>query len=148
MGYDGSSVPPNATGMMASLVGQLLSQLQSQVQRPKVRSLPLDDTDRIRDGDVKLLCDVFRELVLQLPKDQILVCILDEVCLYESEDVYGNIDMAIRELLQVIRSTQHAVFKLLVACYGHSLKVYRHFDEDGILDLGNILKHILQAFGV
>ena len=133
-GYGGDSTRTNAAGMMTSLVGQLLSQMRSRGQRPY---LHISETDsvRVRDGDVEIICDMFRELVFQLPKDKILICVLDEVSLYESGEMYDDTNFVIRDLMHLISNTQNAVLKLLVAYYGHSLEVHRHFDEDDILHL-------------
>jgi hypothetical protein len=90
---------------------------------------------RVENDDLDILCIVFRELTLQLPAKTLLVCVLDEVSLYETLYLGKDTDAVMRRLTRLIARPMEAVFKLLVTCRGQSLDFQQYFADIDILDL-------------
>ncbi|KAL3420932.1 hypothetical protein PVAG01_07377 [Phlyctema vagabunda] len=132
-GYDDSLIAPGATGLISSLAGQLISQMQSKGVSPDLSFLDDEDCHRIKRGDIDTLCFLFRKLVLQLPREKILICALDEISLYESPDKRAETDRVMNELSRLLRREPNAVVKLLVTCLGQSLEAHQYFDERDII---------------
>ncbi|KKY35732.1 hypothetical protein UCDDA912_g04340 [Diaporthe ampelina] len=70
--------------MMANLLGQLISHMLSRSVEVNLSPLRPGDSAALQRRDLKVMCTVFFELVKQLPPKTILLCILDEVALYET----------------------------------------------------------------
>jgi hypothetical protein len=125
----------SSTGMMASLVGQLVTQMLDRNIEVDLSFLSKTDMKRVENDDLDILCIVFRELTLQLPAKTLLVCVLDEVSLYETLSLGKDTDAVMRRLTRLIARPMEAVFKLLVTCRGQSLDFQQYFADIDILDL-------------
>jgi hypothetical protein len=125
----------SSIGMMASLVGQLLTQMLDRDIEVDLSFLSKADLKRVENDDLDILCIVFRELTLTLPAKTLLVCVLDEVSLYETLSLGSDTDAVMRRLTRLLARPMEAVFKLLATCRGQSLDFQQYFEDIDILDL-------------
>jgi hypothetical protein len=123
------------SGMMASLVGQLLSQMMDRDTEVDLSFLGKTELKRVEDDDLNILYIIFRELTLQLPAKALLMCVLDEVSLYETSSLGKDTDAVMRRLTRLLTRPMEADFKLLVTCRGRSLDFQQYFEDIYILDL-------------
>lgn len=130
-----SSKPSSPSRMMASLIGQLLSQMVDRDNDVDLSFLDKTDWKKVEDNDLDILCIIFRELVLQLPRQILLVCVLDELSLYETSSLGNCTDAVMRRLTRLIAKPMEAVFKLLITCRGQGLDFHRYFEAIDTLDL-------------
>jgi hypothetical protein len=122
-------------GIMVSLIGELLTQMMDCQMEVDVSFLSKNDLKKVENDDLDILCIVFRELVLQLPPKALLVCVLDEVTLYETESLGRDIGAVMRRLCRLVVKSTEVIFKLLVTCRGQSLEFQQYFQDTDILDL-------------
>lgn len=125
----------SSIGMMASLVGQLLMRMLDNEIEVDLSFLGKADLKRVENDDLDILCILFRELTLQLPAKALLLCVLDEVSLYETLSLGKDTDAVMRRLTRLTAKPMEAVFKLLVTCRGRSLDFQQYFEDIDILDL-------------
>jgi hypothetical protein len=94
----------------------------------------------MRENHLKVLCDVFDELIFQLPKKTVIICVIDWMARLESrrkEDV--------RYMLQRLRkiascpSEKGEVFKLLLTHAGGGFRGAGLFSRKEILDVPEYL---------
>jgi hypothetical protein len=123
------------TGLMASLVGQLLGQMLDREFDIDTSFLEKSDWRCLEKQDLFALYMVFRELIRQLPPKTILVCVLDEVSLYETQALGEDTDVVMRRLTRLVAKSTNVVIKMLVTCRGKALDFQQYFQEDEILDL-------------
>lgn len=123
------------TRMMASLVNDLLHQMVTRGFEVDVSFLTKRDRKKMRNFDLDTLCIAFREFIMQLPNDTVLVCILDEIVLYETSSLSAEVDAIVRRLTRLVTRPSQAVFKLLVTSRGRSLDFHKYFKDKDILDL-------------
>lgn len=126
----------NAQGMMISLIGQLLLQAKQKnmhfdlsfLAQKKLRLLALDD--------LKTLCNIFRNLVIQLPKSIIIFCVIDGISLYESTEGEADLLYAWQRLNQLLMHKRlKAVMKLLATSPGQTLRLH----EEEVMKNGDVL---------
>jgi hypothetical protein len=125
----------SSIGMISSLVGQLLTQMLDRDIEVDLSFLSKTDLKKVESDDIDILCILFRELTLQLPSKTLLVCVLDEVSLYETLSLGKDTDAVMRRLTRLLAKPMEAVFKLLVTSRGQSLDFQQYFEEVDILDL-------------
>lgn len=118
--------------MLANLTGQLLTLLLA-------RRIDIDLTrlEQRSDPLVGLSC-LFYELVHQLPPNTVLLCIVDEIALYETgvPDRDRDVRDVVRRLERCARECEgRTVFKLLVLCRGRALDIGRYFGQEITLEL-------------
>lgn len=90
----------------------------------------------LAEDDVKTLCKVFQNLVIQLPKDMIIFCVIDGISLYESANGVEDLLHVWQRLIQLLAHRKlKAVMKLLATSPGQTL--YLH-DED-MMTNGDVL---------
>lgn len=121
--------------MMASLVGELLDRMLEKKVDVDVSFLTKVDLRSIKNMELDILCSLFRELLLQLPSKTVLLCVLDEISLYETGHLENDTNAIMRRLIRLMTRDAKAVFKLLVTCRGRSLGIHRYFQSEDILDL-------------
>lgn len=122
-------------GMMLSLVGQLLSQILEREIDVDLSNFDKADMKDIKSHNLIALHVLFAELVHQLPPKALLVCVLDEVYLYETGEFEEDTDAVMRHLTWLVSNTTEVTFKLLVTCRGRALDFQQYFHEDDILDI-------------
>ncbi|KAH8769183.1 hypothetical protein F5883DRAFT_65963 [Diaporthe sp. PMI_573] len=113
--------------MMTSLTGQLVSHMLSRPVAVDLSFLGPEDRDFLEELSLKMMCTVFFKLVKQLPPKTILLCILDEVALYETSVQNHDMDTVIRRLVRLVEACDEIVFKLLVTCRGRVLGIGQYF---------------------
>lgn len=116
-----------AETMMASLTGQLITHMLSRSVAVDLSILVPENWAVLGNLSLKLMCTVFFELVKQLPSKTILLCILDEVALYETGVPKPGTDTVVRRLVRLVEASDEIVFKLLVTCRGRALGIGQYF---------------------
>ena len=103
-------------GLIRSLVWQLVTSLASR----QTVSLEFIDNRDLRDAleqrDLEMLCDVFGELMSQLPLDTPVYCIVDGVDWYEEAEFRASMDHVVDRLRTLVEDkTLKPLFKVLMA---------------------------------
>ncbi|KAH7140608.1 hypothetical protein EDB81DRAFT_885331 [Dactylonectria macrodidyma] len=126
MPYGGDSTAPVIFGMMASLVGQLVTQMPD---KGTVDMSFLDEQSwkGLSKMKLRVLCTIFEELARQIPRDDVLVCILDELNMYETGFLRQYIGAVVRRLTRLTKRRDGVVFKLLVTSRGRALDITQYF---------------------
>jgi hypothetical protein len=122
---ESAASPP--TTMMASLVGQLLTQMSKKKIEIDLSNLSKGDWQKVEKLNLKALCNTFYELTCQLPPKSILLCIIDDINQYEIAPLMKETDVVIRRLTRLAAGHHDIVFKLLVTCQGRALEVSKYF---------------------
>ncbi|SPN98696.1 uncharacterized protein DNG_01740 [Cephalotrichum gorgonifer] len=130
----------SAVSMMASLVGQLLSQMADRGIVADLSFLTDAKWGKVERHRPKILCTVFRRLVAQMPPGSVILCLIDEISLYETQMLRHQTDLVMEKLVKLAMGNrdgqeQRQVFKLLVTCQDRALGVARYFGRDTTLDL-------------
>ncbi|KAI0442771.1 hypothetical protein F4803DRAFT_562076 [Xylaria telfairii] len=123
---DDSGVPSPVT-MMASLVGQLLAQMIEKELDVDLSALAKRDWQKVENLNLKVLCNIFRELTYQLPTKSVVLCIIDDLAQYEINPFIADTDAIIRRLTRLVTGNDQIVFKLLVTCQGRALEISKYF---------------------
>lgn len=113
--------------LMASLTGQLVNHMLSRSIEVDLSFLTPENWDVLANLNLKVMCTVFYELVDQLPPKTILLCILDEVALYETGAPKHGTDTVVRRLVRLAEASGEIVFKLLITCRGRALGIDQYF---------------------
>ena len=126
----------NAQSMMTSLIGQLLLQARQKHVHFDMSFLVQEKLEMLAEHDVKTLCKVFQDLVIQLPKDMIIFCVIDGISLYESANGGTDLLYVWERLNQLLAHKKlKAVMKLLATSPGQTL--YLH--EENMITNGDVL---------
>ena len=127
----------NARGMMISLLGQLLLQAKHKDLHFDLTFLAQKKLQHIAQEDLKTLCSLFRSLVVQLPKDRMIFCVIDGISLYESTDGDDDLFYAWQRLNQLLEhKSLKAIMKLLATCPGQTLRLH----EEDVMTNGEVLE--------
>jgi hypothetical protein len=132
-----SASPNSAVGMMASLVGQLIEQLGDRDIIVDLSFMTSKKWRKVEELDLKTLCRTFRKLIGQTPSGSAILCMIDEISLYEIEALEHQTSFVMEKLVQLVRREQddaHQVFKLLITCQDRALGTSGLF-SDCTLDL-------------
>ncbi|XEV04590.1 hypothetical protein FSHL1_009877 [Fusarium sambucinum] len=123
--------------MIRSLIAQILRQFPLQYLSPDFhRSLQ-------NMGDVVSLCDLFQVLVSQIPSRLPIVCIIDGINRYETEEYLEDMTTVILRLVDLVDSSssgKSTCFKLFITSPLPTTEVRQVFDvdRDAILHMENI----------
>ncbi len=124
-----------ATGMIRSLVAQLLSQgpLECRAPDSQVGDLSFVQYEHL---NIEWLCNLFQGLVRELPDDASLFCFIDGIKFYERGEYIDEMSGVLAFLLNLTRD-QHVrcVFKVLVTSPSETSVVRQAFDGRHILAL-------------
>lgn len=124
----GQSFPPSPSrGLMASLVGQLVSQMLDKGVDVDLSFLSQSDWHDIYGLELSTLCSVFRELTNQLPAQSLLLCIIDEITQYETTALANDINVIFKKLTRLVKRREDIIFKLLVTAHSRAMRVSKHF---------------------
>lgn len=115
--------------MMRSLVGQLLIQHK----RFDLSFFRRYHASRVVENDINTLCDIFDNLVLELPKHTMLFCVIDSISFYEDHFRRDDTVLAISRLYNVTTLQHNAILKLLVTTPGRSIYVKDYLPKNKIL---------------
>ncbi|KAK1847154.1 hypothetical protein CCHR01_10199 [Colletotrichum chrysophilum] len=125
------SLEASAAGLMVSLIGQLVSQMKDKGMTVDLSFMAEKNWRRLERFDVKALCNLFKKLTKQLPPGAMLLCILDEVYLYESRE---NVEYVVWFLAGLAEKQRYsrAAFKLLVACRIRAMGFAKYFVQNTV----------------
>ena len=122
----------DATGIMISLIGQLLMQRKHKKLEFDLSFIGDEDIKHLKEGRLKVLCNVFRELVVQIPENRIVFCVVDGISLYELKDESTDTVDIWRRLNKLQRNKRlKAVFKLLATCPGQAMNLQQEDYMEG-----------------
>lgn len=136
--------PIGATIMISSLMAQLLQQHYANT----VFNQQDIDIAGLKSGNVSALCIMFEWLVRQLPRDKTLLCVIDAVDAYETEELEVDMRTVLRHLLELTRDTNvSATIKVLASATG-TIEVHEEFqDQDANILLMESLTSSLEDAG-
>ncbi|RWA07424.1 hypothetical protein EKO27_g7677 [Xylaria grammica] len=129
-----SDADANVHGVMRSLIGQLVHAYGNFDLHFIKRSHAVAIRE---DNDLKTLCDVFDNLVFQLPRKTITICVLDWLACLEYHEKH-NVDYLVKRLLSIVRHSNEngSLFKLLLTHDGGAFWAASTFIERGdVLDV-------------
>jgi hypothetical protein len=111
-----SDADANAHGVIRSLIGQLLHAYG----KFDLYFIKRSHAIAIReDNDLETLCDIFDNLVFQLPEKTVTICVLDWLACLEYREKQ-NVQYLLQRLLSIVRYTSEnkSLFKLLLTHAG------------------------------
>lgn len=127
-----------ATGLIASFIGQLISYDSYRVQFD-LSQITKQALSRIEEFSLKKLCWLFEMLIAQIKKGITIICIIDNISSYETNEAVCDLERLVRCLqIWVIEANQTSSkprMKLLITDTNQSTRVYRYFHRDDILNL-------------
>jgi hypothetical protein len=120
--------------MMVSPNGQLVTQMIERGIEIDISFLTQVGWQQVAKKKQSIMCIIFRELKNQLPTNDVLLCLLDEVSQYETGLYEKDTDVVLRKLVRLVGKRDKLVFKLLVTCQDRALGISKYF-VDHTLDL-------------
>lgn len=116
--------------MIRSLLAQLLRQRSFDAALQEEKALGVD-IERARKGNLTQLCALLEWLIRQLPADQIMVCIIDSISHYETDELESDMLKVLDTLLRLARDEKVSVpVKILVTSPTTTDAVHRCFFDD------------------
>ncbi|EHA23968.1 hypothetical protein ASPNIDRAFT_131149, partial [Aspergillus niger ATCC 1015] len=85
---DGDRELSGPTGMMRSLITQLL--FSDKLATPSLQFLGRGFLNACESNNIKALCELFRRLILQIPPNVQVICLLDGTAAYETGSLTGE----------------------------------------------------------
>ncbi|KAI3539073.1 hypothetical protein CSPX01_09200 [Colletotrichum filicis] len=124
--------------MMTSLIGQLLEKMIDSGVEVDLSFIYDSKWRHVEQLKPTTLCSVFARLVEQLPQGSILLCIVDEIVLYETRVLESDTNVVMGKLARLAKKlcTGPQIFKLLTTCQNRALGMAHHFGYSNIVDLG------------
>ncbi|UQC79002.1 uncharacterized protein CLUP02_04481 [Colletotrichum lupini] len=124
--------------MMTSLVGQLLEKMIDSGVEVDLSFMYDSKWRHVEQLKPTTLCSLFVRLVEQLPQGSILLCIVDEIVLYETLALESDTKVVMGKLARLAEklSTGPQIFKLLATCQNRALGMAEHFGYNKIVNLG------------
>jgi hypothetical protein len=90
-------------------------------------------------GDVEELCELFEILVHRLPREVVLLCVIDGIVYYEREEFAGDMGLVLITLLKLSGGGDtQGVLKVLVTSPTKTVDVRRPFDDELILSMESL----------
>ncbi|KAJ5537846.1 hypothetical protein N7494_007325 [Penicillium frequentans] len=127
-----------ATGLIASFIGQLLSYDSYRVQFG-LSQIKKQALSRIEEFSLKKMCWLFEMLIAQIKKGITIICIIDNISSYETNEAVGDLERLVRCLqswvIQANQTSSKPRMKLLITDTNQTTRVYRYFQHDDILNL-------------
>ena len=115
------------TGMLTGLIGQLVCQMLDKGIIIDLSFLSHSKWRKLDGLDFRTVCSVFKRIVEQVPQRGVVLCVIDEISVYERQSLVYETDIVMSKLVQLVRRDGGPVFKLLVTCYDRALEVDRLF---------------------
>jgi hypothetical protein len=112
------------------LIGQLIEQLGDRDIIVDLSFMSSKTWRRVEELEPKTLCRIFRKFIGQIPPGSAILCMIDEVSLYETLMLEHQTSYVMEKLVQLVRQEQddaQQVFKLLVTCQDRALGISRLF---------------------
>lgn len=122
----------NTTSGGIVLIKVLISQLLQQRAHMNISPSPWElNPDRISEGDLHQLCQLFKILVHHLPREITLFCLIDGMVYYEREEFIDEMQYVLAEILGlVVDPTVQANVKILITSPWRTETTHRFFHED------------------
>ena len=117
-------------GMMRNLISQLVINYRAFSLSTLQQLLEIDSFE------MRELCTAFSNLIKQLPRRYMVLCIIDGITFYEDSPTESEAAVeAVRSLLEIMENckSKGCKFKLLATSPGVSRLLYQEFEEDEIL---------------
>lgn len=91
-------------------------------------------------GDIETLCELFEILVRRLPREIVLLCLIDGVVYFEREEFEDDLGAALVTILSLSGEEQntHAAMKVLITSPTKTVDVRQPFPEDLILSMESL----------
>ena len=124
-----NNVKDNAITMLKSLIAQLLLNDVAW----DLTFIGQEDVDRIESNDVEAFGDIFFRLLQQLPNMTFLYWMIDGITFYERAEWRGDFLKVIKKLLNMVKSCEKVVVKLLLTCHGRSFFVKKYIEDTDTL---------------
>jgi hypothetical protein len=124
-----NGVRDDAVGIIKGLIVQLMSRSEDW----NLTSLDKDYLKKIEDGELDILCSLFRLLIEQLPDMTLLFVVVDGIELYERAQRRQGFLKAMKEVMRIVADCQHSVMKLLLTCHGRNSFVQKFVDGKNVL---------------
>lgn len=130
----------NAQGMLASLVGQMYTQIQNWDDNDDERadfnldlsSISSADCWAIqKEKDLGALFNIFRDMVMQLPENTIVFCLIDSLSAYENSGRKDDTVALMQKVARLVKKSTRVALKVLVTAPGHSVYADRWADFGG-----------------
>ncbi|KAG8526825.1 uncharacterized protein KY384_008254 [Bacidia gigantensis] len=123
----------NVQGMLTSLVGQLLTHVKRWERsdfRLDLSSISDDKCNAIQQEDKDALFDLFRAIIMQLPKNTIIFCLIDGLSAYENSNRKKDTIAFMRKLARLVQKSSRVALRVLVTFPGQSIYAdhWRGFD--------------------
>ncbi|KAJ5836216.1 hypothetical protein N7447_002242 [Penicillium robsamsonii] len=126
------------TGLIASFIGQLLSYDSHRVQFD-LSEITKHTLSQIEEFSVKKLWRFFRMLIAQVKKGITIICIIDNISSYETDEAVCDLEFLVCCLQKWVKKANQTSskprMKLLITDTNQTTRVYRYFQQDDILDL-------------
>ncbi len=119
----------NVHGVVRSLIGQLLHAYGKFglyfIKQRHARSI-------LEDHDLETLCDIFDNLLLQLPRKKVTVCVIDWLACLEFDE-RSNVEYLVKRLLSIVRHPHEngSLFRLLLTHTGGAFRTAEIFEQKG-----------------
>lgn len=114
----------NATGLVADLLGQLLTQVdrkfRSQDRGPTL-SLTKSQYRAAQREDMRGMFDIFESTICGLAKGSIVFCLIDGLSTYENRDRRDDTIDLMRRISRLVKRTRHVGFRCIVTYPGRGI---------------------------
>jgi hypothetical protein len=131
-------------GMMRSIISQLIHSISSD-ELDRLNLAFIEGDPRLKDllhrHDLNALCHIYATLICQLSRDVTIICILDEIGDFETDDLdWMNETCHVVQQLQ--RLTHHArnqgaIFKLYMSSSNRTSEIYKYLPEEARISPGS-----------
>ena len=127
-------------GMLNSCLSQLLIQISSYLTLTPNSNLDLsymiDLNSAVQNDNISHLSQVFSDLVLHLPKNTIVFCIIDGIMYYEDSRRRDDLVSALGIMVNLSKKEKDCLFKLLLTAPMRSLEVQQAlFTQESVLNM-------------
>jgi len=130
--------------MLSDLTGQMVCQMMEKRIAIDLSFLSHSKLRKLGGLDVRTLCSVFKRIVDQVPRGGVVLCVIDEISVYERQSLVYETDIVVSKLVQLVQRGGGPVFKLLVTCHDRALEVDRLF-SGCIVDLDEDIEAVDSA---
>ena len=134
----------NATGMMNSLLGQLILQSERLNVDLHLADLDPEDLRRASEDHLPSLIAMFRKCILRIPYTYTIFCIIDGISFYETSQRRECTLNVLHKLRRTVTKANGATFKLLITAPGRSQSIHRLFEHDEILNVPEDIRNDAQ----
>ncbi|KAF4782779.1 hypothetical protein HER10_EVM0002830 [Colletotrichum scovillei] len=131
-------------GMMCSLINQLLREISERFPKYELKGSLLREggfTERLANREIEALYELFSALMIYLDPGADVMCVIDEITRYETDQLSEELDYVITRLLALarIQSGGPVASKLVLTCQSRATQINEYFDngryfKDNIFD--------------